>query len=921
MSEQMHFFGSIPPLPFANAPNGSQESWLGPSQTQQQGLFRLFYEPTQQPTNGHAGIPSANATGMVDGNHTHWVGNHTSNGNTSGEPVPGHPVPLEVIYETPKAIHINYTVFKHAVSTPAPSKSQSKNGPIEWDKLTPPLEIVWKTPIFKWAWADFQLEVIQNLDKARNHIGEHIRVLEKDNLLKWKCALVQHQTYGVKANYIPTSNAKFHAFLEAIRLSPTSKILIRLVMEDPVIQAKKLELEKAQNQSLALSYGPEEERAGLERAMFQSALNPQADQGASECVDMVHQLTMHIMDTYGCNTKSLRIQDLEDPKRSIRIAKPQLLVWSRALMHGAEGVDFNTPPRGNFPSEPKKVFTEKERQAVPKQFAPVRCTPSGRWVYPQKFNPPTLSADAPSPLTLKAFRASGIGSPQAGTLFPKATPTQEADLSSGEAGMEDKYPSNIGALNDAELSDYEALLAAGELPNILATKPAGCTPKTAATNPKPSAKLLNSAGVIAKATAVTLTSASKKSKASKAADNTSKARPSTNKNPLCSDSDVECVPPPAPVTNTCPLPGRKYRHHRGTGGDKSLPQLNVNGSDGHKRTRSILPQRKSPNSKQSSARHPGADDLLSSFFSSIGRADSPEPPMDTTCALKPLNEKGLSLSLTEFLGLIGLGAGNRVVWALFELNHIQHWGFFCRATVNQLRRRGFPFPIAGQLIDGARAVEHRFVQAGSPLTNIPAPSALDPLLQTGSASGLDSGTPEGRVQTPARPPPHAARRLHAYKWREDGRLGVRPRRTGVLAMHGCLEGVQALHALWTGVNGWHACLARLTAPRGSRKPLDLRGLREPGRAGVPAVHACLEGVQGLHALQTGVHGQHACPAGTHAEPAVLTPFVGVRHAGVCTPGWEGVQPPHAFFFRRSGGGVRTPFGRAAIKPRPRPLFA
>ncbi|PLW57144.1 hypothetical protein PCANC_01883 [Puccinia coronata f. sp. avenae] len=66
------------------------------------------------------------------------------------------------------------------------------------------------------------------------------------------------------------------------------------------------------------------------------------------------------------------------------------------------------------------------------------------------------------------------------------------------------------------------------------------------------------------------------------------------------------------------------------------------------------------------------------------------------------------------------------------------------------------------------------------------------------------------VQTPARPPPHAARGPHAYKWREDGRLGVRPRRTGVLAMHACLEGVQALHALRTGVHGWHACPARLT---------------------------------------------------------------------------------------------------------------
>ncbi|PLW19987.1 hypothetical protein PCANC_10174 [Puccinia coronata f. sp. avenae] len=59
-------------------------------------------------------------------------------------------------------------------------------------------------------------------------------------------------------------------------------------------------------------------------------------------------------------------------------------------------------------------------------------------------------------------------------------------------------------------------------------------------------------------------------------------------------------------------------------------------------------------------------------------------------------------------------------------------------------------------------------------------------------------------------PPHATRRPIAYKWREDSQLGVRPRRTGVLAMHACPEGVQALHTLRTGVHGRHACPARLT---------------------------------------------------------------------------------------------------------------
>ncbi|PLW46094.1 hypothetical protein PCANC_11560 [Puccinia coronata f. sp. avenae] len=52
--------------------------------------------------------------------------------------------------------------------------------------------------------------------------------------------------------------------------------------------------------------------------------------------------------------------------------------------------------------------------------------------------------------------------------------------------------------------------------------------------------------------------------------------------------------------------------------------------------------------------------------------------------------------------------------------------------------------------------------------------------------------------------------------------------------------------VWYPYKGTQGTLIRV--PR----PLNLRGLREPGR--------------------TGVHGQHACPAGPHAEPAVLTPF-------------------------------------------------
>ncbi|PLW24790.1 hypothetical protein PCASD_26327 [Puccinia coronata f. sp. avenae] len=104
---------------------------------------------------------------------------------------------------------------------------------------------------------------------------------------------------------------------------------------------------------------------------------------------------------------------------------------------------------------------------------------------------------------------------------------------------------------------------------------------------------------------------------------------------------------------------------------------------------------------------------------------------------------------------------------------------------------------------------------------------------------------------------------------------------------------------------------------GSRQPLESRGLREP--TGVQSLHACPKGVQALHALQTGVQALHACLARLHA---VCTPIVGVHMAcsvwglacspctqlskgacSGCTPLSLGVQV-----------GVRTPSGRAAIKP-------
>ncbi|PLW30307.1 hypothetical protein PCANC_25460 [Puccinia coronata f. sp. avenae] len=95
------------------------------------------------------------------------------------------------------------------------------------------------------------------------------------------------------------------------------------------------------------------------------------------------------------------------------------------------------------------------------------------------------------------------------------------------------------------------------------------------------------------------------------------------------------------------------------------------------------------------------------------------------------------------------------------------------------------------------------------------------------------------------------------------------------------------------------------------RPLNSRGLREP--TGVQGLHACSKGVQALHALQTGVQALHACSPARHvhaycrraafwewrAAPARLSKGA----CSGCTPCLLGVRM-----------GVRTPFGRAAIKP-------
>ncbi|PLW49205.1 hypothetical protein PCANC_06883 [Puccinia coronata f. sp. avenae] len=213
-------------------------------------------------------------------------------------------------------------------------------------------------------------------------------------------------------------------------------------------------------------------------------------------------------------------------------------------------------------------------------------------------------------------------------------------------------------------------------------------------------------------------------------------------------------------------------------------------------------------------------------------------------------------------------------------------------------------------------------------------------------------TASGRRAEAARPSLQAARHFHAFNRRatlpdrhaEPARLSggrakpARPldRRAGFarLSAHVSLSIREAYVSHAIGATAYVALIMRLTNPppssttqirkqmtgharqtltrpnhqvpaelawAGSRKPLDLRGLREPRNwSYVRRSTDCV--AHALHALQTGVQALHACLAGSHA---ICTPIEGVQPAG------KGVQPLHLGVRI----GVCTPFGRAAIKPR------
>ncbi|KAA1123646.1 hypothetical protein PGTUg99_023832 [Puccinia graminis f. sp. tritici] len=131
--------------------------------------------------------------------------------------------------------------------------------------------------------------------------------------------------------YLVYSDEDFTPFVAAVLKKPGSKVTIKLLMDYPARSARRKQAEQSQDNSLAMSYAPNDERLALHRLQ----------------------------------TESLHIKDPANPACSMRFTRDGLYVWSRALVHKAKGVTNKIPPvTKEFMLEPITIYTQAEKSAL-----------------------------------------------------------------------------------------------------------------------------------------------------------------------------------------------------------------------------------------------------------------------------------------------------------------------------------------------------------------------------------------------------------------------------------------------------------------------------------------------------------------------------------------------------------------------------
>ncbi|PLW55285.1 hypothetical protein PCANC_10515 [Puccinia coronata f. sp. avenae] len=375
--------------------------------------------------------------------------------------------------------------------------------------------------------------------------------------------------------------------------------------------------EKNEAKELALTYGDKEERASLEKTKTRLACNPKAD-----------------------------------------------VTSGKAILMKAAGVDFQNPPdTEDFPSEPIKVWTRDERTAENAKSHAAHAKSNG----PKNTPPGTRKTSKPKASTGYSpdeEEPKRKYTPSRNPDRPKATaPTTKGSAANTSLATGIDSPKGRNKKYPVEFSD-DKLSTTGSESNL----PPRRAPNSAFNCPDE-------------------------------ADN-------------ADSSDVE-VPHAKASLGVHRSPARKAaRSPAGEGVHDEFGRLTF----GKNHQSSPLPIRKRPNSQLSSsiASIPPPKSQLSprSSMAPSSHVNSSLPSDELPKA--PLTKDRRKLTLDDFLTQCYFACDDVQARGPLVLNCIGHWDFFCTTTIKELMGLRYPFPqaIAQRMVNRARALEYTHVQHG-----------------------------------------------------------------------------------------------------------------------------------------------------------------------------------------------------------------
>ncbi|PLW23547.1 hypothetical protein PCASD_09097 [Puccinia coronata f. sp. avenae] len=180
--------------------------------------------------------------------------------------------------------------------------------------------------------------------------------LDEEGKLTWFGILSHHCLFGKKCNFVITNNADFNDFADAVHMNPANQCTIKILMQDPQVEAKWRELEKAETKNLALTYGTEEQREKLEREKTCLAQNPKANVTGLVRNEKVQEITDHILSKYSSTAETMRIHDPEE-FASDAVHK-DTFTSTNNISHSK--ADNTSPPKSDWSPSPNESLDKEQ---------------------------------------------------------------------------------------------------------------------------------------------------------------------------------------------------------------------------------------------------------------------------------------------------------------------------------------------------------------------------------------------------------------------------------------------------------------------------------------------------------------------------------------------------------------------------------